>query len=174
MLNSRPIVVSYEIFTCHFYSIFWPNISGRANLFWLSSIGSSCSGLPTEGLAAVVATEGTISHPGTGTMTSHGATYLLSVWSGWLYQSIMYIEGEQSRSYGIATTYSVRSGLKSHFSIYISTNFISVQTLSCSSAGSEDAGTGLRYNLSNGTVGDSWTAGAAIGYLCCTRYFTYV
>ncbi|GFZ13156.1 hypothetical protein Acr_23g0015410 [Actinidia rufa] len=61
------------------------------------------------------------------------------------------------------------SGLKGHSSIYISTDFISVQTTGCSSAGSEDARTGLRYNISSGTVRDSWTAGAAIGYLCCTR-----
>ncbi|GFS29011.1 hypothetical protein Acr_00g0004970 [Actinidia rufa] len=72
------------------------------------------------------------------------------------------------------TTNSVSSGLKGHSSIYISTDFISVQTTGCSSVGSEDAGMGLRYNVSSGTVGDSWIAGAAIGYLCCVRYFTYV
>ncbi|GFY86959.1 hypothetical protein Acr_05g0005980 [Actinidia rufa] len=57
---------------------------------------------------------------------------------------------------------------------YISTDFISVQTIGCSSVGSEDARTSLRYNISSGTVGDSWTAGATIGYLYCARYFTYV
>ncbi|GFS46647.1 hypothetical protein Acr_00g0103510 [Actinidia rufa] len=93
---------------------------------------------------------------------------------GGSYQSIVHVEGEQSGSYGIATTHSVSSGLKGHSSIYISTDFISVQTTGCSSVGSEDARAGLRHNISNGTVGDSWTAGAAIGYLCCARYFTYV
>ena len=143
-------------------------------MFWLSSTGSSYSGLPTERSAAAVAAGGTISHPGTGTITSHGATYLLSVWSGGSYQSTVHAEGEQSGSYGIATTYSVSSGLEGYSSIYISTDFISVQTTGCSSAGSEDARTGLRYNISSGTVRDSWTAGATIGYLCCARYFTYV
>ncbi|GFZ21750.1 hypothetical protein Acr_29g0009120 [Actinidia rufa] len=57
---------------------------------------------------------------------------------------------------------------------YISTTFISVQTTGCNSAGSEDAGTGLRYDISSGTVRDNWIAGATIGYLCCTRYFTHV
>ncbi|GFZ11679.1 hypothetical protein Acr_23g0000640 [Actinidia rufa] len=132
------------------------------------------SGLPTRGSAATVVAEGTISHPSTGTITSQGATFLLSVWSGWSYQSIVHVEGEQLGSYGIATTYSINSGLEGHSSIYISTYFISVQTTSCSSAGLEDAGTGLRYNLSSRIVGGSGTAGAAIGYLCCTRYFTYV
>ncbi|GFS41723.1 hypothetical protein Acr_00g0076060 [Actinidia rufa] len=166
--------VSYEVFTRHICYIIGPNISGRADLFWLSSIGSSYSGLPTEGSAAAVAIGGTISHPGTWTITSQGATYLLSVWSGGSYQSTVHAEGEQSGSYGITTTHSVSSGLKGHSSIYISIDFISVQTTGCSSAGSEDARTGLCHNISSGTVGDSWTAGAAIGYLCCARYFTYV
>ncbi|GFZ16904.1 hypothetical protein Acr_26g0001740 [Actinidia rufa] len=78
----------------------------------------------------------------------------------------------QSLVRGPPTCY--RCGLKGHFRIYISTDFISVQTTGCSSAGSEDAGMSLRYNISSGTVGDSWTAGVAIGYLCCARYFTYV
>ncbi|GFS38250.1 hypothetical protein Acr_00g0056470 [Actinidia rufa] len=44
---------------------------------------------------------GTISHPGTGTITSQGATYLLLVWSGGSYQSTVHAEGEQLRSYRI-------------------------------------------------------------------------
>ncbi|GFS43664.1 hypothetical protein Acr_00g0086290 [Actinidia rufa] len=40
---------------------------------------------------------------------------------------------------------------------------------SCSSTGLEDTGTSLCYNIRNGTVGDSWIAGAAIGYLYCAR-----
>ncbi|GFY88795.1 pyridoxal phosphate (PLP)-dependent transferases superfamily protein [Actinidia rufa] len=131
--------------------------------------GHRNSGLPTERSSAAVAAGGTISHPSTGTITSHGATYLLSVWSGGSYQSTVHAEGEQSGSYGIAITYSVSSGLEDYSSIYISTDFISIQTTGCSSAGSEDARTGLRYNISSGTVRDSWTAGAAIGYLCCAR-----
>ncbi|GFY88798.1 hypothetical protein Acr_06g0007380 [Actinidia rufa] len=78
-------------------------------------------------------------------------------------------KGEQLGSYGIATTHSVSSGIKGHYSIYISTDFISVQTTGYSLAGSEDARTSLCYNISSGTVGDSWTAGAVIGYLCCAR-----
>ncbi|GFS38025.1 hypothetical protein Acr_00g0055210 [Actinidia rufa] len=136
-----------------------PSNDGRPWRKWVSSSSRS---------------RGTISHPDTRTITSHWATYLLSVWSGWSYQSIVHAEGKQSGSYGITTTHSVSSGLEGHSSIYISTDFISVQTTGCSSTGSEDAGTGLRYNISNGTVGDSWTAGAVIRYLCCARYFTYV
>ncbi|GFZ17095.1 hypothetical protein Acr_26g0003650 [Actinidia rufa] len=127
------------------------------------------SGLPTEGSATAVAAGGTISYSGTGTITSQGATYLLSVWSGGSYQSTVHAEGEQSGSYGIASTYSVSSGLEGYSSVYISTNFISAQATGCSSAGLEDTGTGLCYDVSSGTVGDSWTAGAAIGYLCCAR-----
>ncbi|GFS43254.1 hypothetical protein Acr_00g0084370 [Actinidia rufa] len=92
---------------------------------------------------------------------------------GGSYQSIVHAEGEQSGSYGIATTHSVSSGLKGHSSIYISTDFISFQTTGCSSAGLEDAGTSLRYNISSGTIGDSWTAGATIGYLCCARLLSW-
>ncbi|GFY91098.1 hypothetical protein Acr_07g0012940 [Actinidia rufa] len=77
--------------------------------------------------------------------------------------------GEQSGSYGITTTYSVSSGLEGHSSIYISTDFISVQTTGYRSVGSEDAGTGLCYDINSGTVGDSWIVEAAIGYLCCAR-----
>ncbi|GFS36162.1 hypothetical protein Acr_00g0044400 [Actinidia rufa] len=122
-----------------------------------------------RGSAAAVAAGGTISHPGIGTITSQGATYLLSVWSGGSYQSTVHAEGEQSGSYRITTTHLVSSGLNGHSSIYISTNFISVQTTGCSSAGSEDARAGLCHNINIGTVGDSWTAGAAIGYLYCAR-----
>ncbi|GFZ10871.1 hypothetical protein Acr_22g0002690 [Actinidia rufa] len=146
----------------------------KADLFWLSSTGSSYSGLPTEGSATAVAAEGTISHPDTRTITSQGAIYLLSVWSSWSYQSTVHAKGEQLGSYGIATTHSVSSSLEGHSSIYISTDFISVQTTGYNSAGSEDAGMSLRYDISSGTVGDSWTAGAVIGYLYCARYLTYV
>ncbi|GFY88018.1 hypothetical protein Acr_05g0016570 [Actinidia rufa] len=151
--------VSSEVFTRHFCCIIRPNISGRADLFWLSSTGSSYSGLPTKGSAAAVAARGTISHPGTGTITSQGATYLLSVWSGGSYQSTVHAEGKQLGSYGIgiATTHSVSSGLKGHSSIYISTDFISVQTTGYSSAGSEDARTGLRHNIT--AAGPSGIAG---------------
>ncbi|GFZ10907.1 hypothetical protein Acr_22g0003050 [Actinidia rufa] len=114
--------------------------------------------LPTDGSAAAVAAEGTISHPGIGTIPSQGATYLFSVWSAWSYQSTVHAEGEQSRSYGIAITYSVSSSLEGHSSIYISTDFISVQTTDCSPVGSKDARMGLRYYISSGTVGDSRAA----------------
>ncbi|GFS42827.1 hypothetical protein Acr_00g0081910 [Actinidia rufa] len=77
-------------------------------------------------------------------------------------------------SYGIVTTYSVSSGIEGHFSIYLSTDFISVQTTGYNSAGSEDVGTCLCYDINSGTIGDNWIAGVAVGYLCCARYFTYV
>ncbi|GFY98043.1 hypothetical protein Acr_12g0005840 [Actinidia rufa] len=131
-------------------------------------------GLPTEGSAAAVTTEGTISHPGTGTITSQGAIYLFSVWSVWSYQLTVHAKAEELGSYRIAINYSVSSGLEGHSSIYISTDFISVQTTNCSSAGSEDTRTGIRYDLSSGTDRGSWTARATIGYLCCMRYFTYI
>ncbi|GFZ21161.1 hypothetical protein Acr_29g0003230 [Actinidia rufa] len=134
--------------------IIWPNIMGRADLFWLSSTGSSCYGLPTEGSAATVTIGWTISHPGTRTITSQGATYLLLVWSGWSYQSTVHAEGEQSGSYRI-TTYSVNSGLEGQSIIYINTTFISVQTTGYNLEGSKDAGAGLRYDVSSGTVRDS-------------------
>ncbi|GFS34613.1 hypothetical protein Acr_00g0034850 [Actinidia rufa] len=89
--------------------------------------GHRIVGLPTEGSAAAVATGGTISRPGTGTTTSQGATYLLSVWSGGSYQSTVHAEGKQSGSYGIAKP--------------------------TRSAGSEDARTGLCHHISSGTVG---------------------
>ncbi|GFZ20068.1 hypothetical protein Acr_28g0007730 [Actinidia rufa] len=131
------------------------------------------SGLPTEGSATAVAAGGTISYSGTGQSLVRGPpTCYRCGQVGHI--SRVHAEGEQSGSYGIATTYSVSSGLEGYSSVYISTDFISVQATGCSSAGSEDAGTGLRYDVSSGTVGDSWTAGAAIGYLCCARYFTYV
>ncbi|GFS36323.1 hypothetical protein Acr_00g0045370 [Actinidia rufa] len=62
-------------------------------------------------------------------------------------------EGEQSGSYEIATTYSVSSNLEGYSSIHFGSDFISVWTTSCSSAGSEDAGTGLRYDISSATTG---------------------
>ncbi|GFZ16927.1 hypothetical protein Acr_26g0001970 [Actinidia rufa] len=54
--KSQP-AVSSEVFTRHICCIIGPNISGRADLFWLSSTGSSYSGLPTEGSAMAVARE---------------------------------------------------------------------------------------------------------------------
>ncbi|GFS31415.1 hypothetical protein Acr_00g0017180 [Actinidia rufa] len=39
--------------------------------------------------------------------------------------------------------------------------------------GSEDSGTSLHYDISNGTVEDSRTIGATVGCLCYTRYFLY-
>ncbi|GFY96857.1 hypothetical protein Acr_11g0011630 [Actinidia rufa] len=79
-------------------------------------------------------------------------------------------EGEQSKSYGIATTYSVSLGLEGHFSIHFSSDFISVWATSCNSARSEDAEMGLHYDISNKTVGDYRAARAAIGYLYCARH----
>ncbi|GFS28944.1 hypothetical protein Acr_00g0004760 [Actinidia rufa] len=69
-----------------------------------------------------------------------GGTYLLLVWSDCSHCASMCTKSEQSGSYEIAITYLVSSGLKGHSSIYINTNFISVQTTSCSSAGSKDSG----------------------------------
>ncbi|GFY88836.1 hypothetical protein Acr_06g0007760 [Actinidia rufa] len=105
---------------------------GGPILFWLSPTGSSYYGLPTEGSAAAVAAEGTISHSGTGTINSQGATYLLSVWPGWsINRQCMQRENNQGATGSQQPTRSV---------------------------GSEDAGTGLRYSISSGTVEDNWTA----------------
>ncbi|GFY91510.1 hypothetical protein Acr_07g0017060 [Actinidia rufa] len=96
----------------------------KADLFWLSSIGSSCYGLPTEESAAAITVGGTISHPGTGTITSQRATYLLLVWSGWSYQSTVHTEGEQSGSYRITTTYSAvaQQGQRTQGQFYVMTS----------------------------------------------------
>ncbi|GFS40049.1 hypothetical protein Acr_00g0066380 [Actinidia rufa] len=79
------------------------------------------------------------------------------------------VEGEQSGNYGIATIYSISSGLEGHYSIYISIDFILVQTIGYSSAGSEGAGTDFCYNINSETIGDSRIVGVAIGYLYCAR-----
>ena len=86
----------------------------------------------------------------------------------------MHTEEQHSRSFGVTTTYSNGSGLKSHSSLYFSTDFISVQTTGYSSVGSEDSWTGLRYNISSKTIGASMAARAAIGYLYWTRYFSCI
>ncbi|GFS42857.1 hypothetical protein Acr_00g0082090 [Actinidia rufa] len=88
--------------------------------------------------------------------------------------SIVHTEEEQSGSYRIATTYSVSPGLEDCSSIYISTDFISVWITGYGSVGSEDSGAGLCYDISSETVGDSRAAGAAVGYLCRTRYVSCV
>ncbi|GFS30929.1 hypothetical protein Acr_00g0014840 [Actinidia rufa] len=92
----------------------------------------------------------------------------------WTYHASVQAEGEQSGSYRIAITYLVSSGIEGHSNIYLSTDFILVQTTGYSSAGSENAGTCLCYDISSGTVGDNWTTRVVVGYLCCARYFTYV
>ncbi|GFY92921.1 hypothetical protein Acr_08g0013170 [Actinidia rufa] len=147
---------------------------GRADLFWLSSTRSSYSGLPTEGSATAVAAGGTISHSGTGTITSQGATYLLSVWSGGSYQSTVHTEGKQSGSYGIATTHSVSFKPQGHSSIYISTQ-TSYQSRPQAVAQQGQRTQGRVYAITSaaGPSGIAGTARAAIGYLCCARYFTY-
>ncbi|GFS38040.1 hypothetical protein Acr_00g0055310 [Actinidia rufa] len=119
LVQGSMTVAQYEAKFTSLSSIIWPNISGRADLFWLSSTGSSCYGLPTQGSAAVVTVGGTISHLGTGTITSQGATYLLSVWSGWSYQSTVHAKGEQSGSYRITTTY---SGQRTQGQVYTMTS----------------------------------------------------
>ncbi|GFY85466.1 hypothetical protein Acr_04g0002040 [Actinidia rufa] len=68
----------------------------------------------------------------------------------------VHVEGEQLGGYGIATTYSISSGLEGHSSIYISIDFILVQTTGYSSAGSEDTRMGLHITSvagSSGTTG---------------------
>ncbi|GFY83660.1 hypothetical protein Acr_03g0004340 [Actinidia rufa] len=45
------------------------DISGRADLFWLSPIGTSCCGLPTEGLEEAVETGGILPRAGAGVVT---------------------------------------------------------------------------------------------------------
>ncbi|GFZ11681.1 hypothetical protein Acr_23g0000660 [Actinidia rufa] len=89
-------------------------------------------------------------------------------------QQRVHIEEEQSGNYRIATTYSVSPGLEDYSSIYISTDFISIWITDYGSAGSEDSGAGLCYDISNETVGDIRAARAAVGYLCRMRYFSCV
>ncbi|GFS35668.1 hypothetical protein Acr_00g0041370 [Actinidia rufa] len=89
-------------------------------------------------------------------------------------QQRVHTEEEQSGSYRIATIYSVSPGLEGCSSIYISIDFISVWIIGYKSAGSEDSGAGLCYDINSGTVGDSRAVGAAVGYLCRMRYFSCV
>ncbi|XP_057484613.1 uncharacterized protein LOC130770988 [Actinidia eriantha] len=86
--------------------------------------------------------------------------------TSWSDHAAVHIGEEQSGSYKIATTYSVSPSLKDYSSIYISTDFISIQIIDYRSVGSEDSRVSLCYDISSRTVGDSRAAGAAVGYLC--------